>query len=290
MPKYEYQRPTDQVHEITLDSAITQATWDRPVASVGEKVEALVYTEFVGNGSEIRITIRNKSGRRLDRVDGTVYGNRFKGIWTVSDKAKEAIYYEAEMKKHGLKEKSEEMEIIPLIKITNARWGQQIVRRQDIVKLTADVTGVTDGIEALIEIYEHDNDGAHDFVTRLKTLVNYSKIETEWQFEYQGDTKDIPTAEESPTGYNPPQYLFKVFIGRSEAESGLMEFKDWMEIKLVDEGNIPMGEVDYILHLPDGQKKQGKVDKNGYSKEEDIPPGKVKVEIPVAGTPVLVEE
>lgn len=289
MPKYEYQGATDQIHRITLDSAITQATWDRPFASVSEKVEALVYTQFVGNNSDIRLTIRNKNGKRLSRIEGVVYGNKFKGIWTVPDRAKEAVYFEAEMKKHGLKKKSEEMEIIPLIKITNARWGQDIVRRQDIVKLTADVTDAPEGIEALIEIYEHDDGGAHDLVTKLKTLVNNKKVETEWQFDYQGDTKDILTAAESPTGYSPPKYLFKVIIGRSNAESGLMEFKDWMEIKLVDASDNPVGEWDYILHLADGQKRNGKLDKVGYAREEDIPPGKVSVELPDAKAPELIE-
>ncbi len=181
------------------------------------------------------------------------------------------------------------MEVIPLIKITNARWGQDIVRRQDIVKLTADVTDAPEGIEALIEIHEHDNDGAHDLVTKLKALVNNKKVETDCQFEYQGDTKGIPTVAESKTGYSPPRYLFKVIIGRSKAESGLMEFKDWIELKLVDAGDNPIGEWDYILHLADGQKKNGKLDKAGYAREEDIPPGKVSVELPDAKAPELIE-
>ena len=278
MSKYEYQRPTDQVHKIKLTSAISHATWDRPVASTGEKVEALVYTHFVGNGSEIRISIHNKSGKRLDRIEGEVYGNRFKSIWTVSDKAQDAVYFEAELKKHGLKEKSEEMEIIPPIEITNAKWSQQEARRGDILKLTADVTGAPDGTEALIEIHEHDDNGAHDFVTKLTTLVDKNKIEAEWEFEYQGDIGDIPTEEESEAGYSPPRFFFRVSIYGASAESGLLEFIDWVAIELMGEDGEYMADVDYVIYLPDGQKRQGKLDKDGYAKESDVAPGRFRVE------------
>lgn len=276
----EYERQTDQVHEIKLPSAISQAMWDRPMAWVKKKVGILVYTHFVGNGSDIRITIRNKSGRRLDRIEGKVYSNRFRETWTVSDKAKEAVYFEAELRQHGLKEKSEEMEIIPPIEITNAKWNQPEARRGDILKLTADVKNVPDGAEALIEIYEHDTDGAHDFITKFPVLVENKKVEAEWEYEYHEDTDDIPTEEETEKGYSPPEYFFKVIIYGQEAKSGLLEFKDWVEIELINGAGDPEPDVDYILHLPDGSQRQGKLNSDGYAREEDVPPGKAIIEFP----------
>lgn len=276
----EYERQTDQVHEIKLPSAISQAMWDRPMAWVKKKVGILVYTHFVGNGSDIRITIRNKSGRRLDRIEGKVYSNRFRETWTVSDKAKEAVYFEAELRQHGLKEKSEEMEIIPPIEITNAKWSQPEARRGDILKLTADVKNVPDGAEALIEIYEHDTDGAHDFITKFPVLVENKKVEAEWEYEYHEDTDDIPTEEETEKGYSPPEYFFKVIIYGQEAKSGLLEFKDWVEIELINGAGDPEPDVDYILHLPDGSQRQGKLNSDGYAREEDVPPGKAIIEFP----------
>lgn len=276
----EYQGQTDQVHKVKLPSAINQAVWDRPAAWAGQNVEALVYTTFVGNGSEIRITIRNKSGRRLGRLEGKVRGNRFRGEWMVSNKAKEAVYFEAELKKHGLKEKSEEMQVIPSIEIANAKWSQPEARRGDILKLTADVTGAPDGTEALIEIYEHDADGAHDFVTKLLTLVNSKKVEAEWEFEYHEDTDDILTDEETEKGYNPPEYFFKVKVGEISADSDILRFRDWVEIRLNDETGQPLSDEDYILYLPDGQEIRGKLDEDGWARVEDVPPGPVVVEFP----------
>lgn len=270
----EYQRQTDQVHKIDLPSAISQAVWDLPVASPGDEVEIRVYTHFVGNGSEIRVRVHNKSGRRLDELTGKVFGNRYKVLYTVSDRAEEAIYYEAELKKHGLKKKSEEMRIIPPIEITNARWSQQEARRGDILTLSADVSGVPDGTEALIEIYEHDADGAHDFITRFTTLVEDQKVEVEWEYEYYEDVDEIPTEEELERGYNPPEYFFVVMIGKRKAESGLLEFRDWIEIRLVDTDSNPVPDEEYLLHLPDGSERRGSLDGNGYAKEENIPPGR----------------
>jgi hypothetical protein len=167
--------------------------------------------------------------------------------------------------------------------ITNARWGQGVARRGDIVKILADTQGISDGTEALIGIYEHDRDGAHDFITKFTTPVKQNKIESKWDFEYHKDTDEIPTAEESEKGYNPPEYFFEVTFEGQKAKSGLLEFKDWIEIKLVNILEEPAGDEEYILHLPDGQQRKGKLDSKGYAIERDIPPGKCKVEFPNYG-------
>jgi hypothetical protein len=184
------------------------------------------------------------------------------------------------LKKHGLKEKSEEMEIIPPIEITNAKWSQPEARRGDVLKLTADVSGAQDGTEALIEIYEHDADGAHDFITKLSVLVENKKVEVEWEYEYHEDTDDIPTKEETEKGYNPPEYFFKVIIYGQEAKSGLLKFKDWVELELVDEDGQPVGDQAFIVYMADGSQKKGNLDEDGYTRLEDVPPGPIRIEYP----------
>ena len=106
---YEYQKQTDAIHKIKLPSTINPAIWDRSVASSGDEVGLQVYTHFVGNESEIKVSIHNKSGKKLDEITGKVYGNRFKGTYTVSNKAKDAIYFEAELKKHKLKKRKRKL-------------------------------------------------------------------------------------------------------------------------------------------------------------------------------------
>jgi len=179
-----------------------------------------------------------------------------------------------------LKKESEEMIIIPPIEITNVQWSQEEARRGDVLQLSADVSDVPDGTEAVIEIYEHDDDGAHDFITRLSTLVDDSKVEIQWEYVYHEDTDEIPTTEETERGYNPPEYFFKVIIYGQEAESGRLEFKDWIEFTIDDTQGNPQANADYILHMPDGQERRGTLDDQGYAREEDVPPGPCRIELP----------
>lgn len=244
----------------------------------------------MGEGSDIKITVHNKSGSKLDVISGKVNRNCFKTTHTVSDKAKEGIYFEAELPKHRLKKKSEVIKILPSRSITNARWleeKQDVVKKEvwrgEIVRLSADVSGFVDGTEAKFEIYEYDQDEAHDFITKLSGKVKGKKVETLWEYEYHEDTDEIPTQEEMEKvggKYSPPEYFFKVIIGGKEAKSELLEFRDWIEIELKDEAGEPVGNEDYVLHLADGQRKEGKLDENGYAKVEDIPPGKIDIEFP----------
>jgi len=64
----EYTKSTDSSYEIKLTSAISSTAWVYTQASVGDEVPLDVYTHFVGSGSKIRISIYNKSGRRLERM------------------------------------------------------------------------------------------------------------------------------------------------------------------------------------------------------------------------------
>ncbi|MDP2365632.1 MAG: hypothetical protein Q8M94_17935, partial [Ignavibacteria bacterium] len=146
------------------------------------------------------------------------------------------------------------------------------------LKLTADVTNVYEGSEAEIQIWEHDSDGAHDLITKFPVAVKNKKIEADWEYEYHEDTDDIPSKEETEKGYNPPEYFFRVNIAGVSADSGLLEFKDWIEIKLVGSDGNPVKDTAFKIKLPDGKDKQGKLDSNGYAKIEDIPPGKFKID------------
>jgi len=277
---YEYPRPTDAVHRIELESAIDKAVWDRGVASIGEEVEFQVYTRFVSDGSEAKIKVCNSNGRKLDEVNVNIYGNRCKGRYTITDRARDSIYYEVELSSHGLKGRSDDLRILPQRSITNARWSQQEARRGDIITLSADVTNIPEGVGARFVIYEHDEDGAHDLITEIKSWVADSRVETEWAYEYHEDTDEIPTDWEGESGYSPPEYFFRVVIGSISADSDLLEFKDWIELTIEDGTGHPVPNRRYILHMPDDNDRNGTTDDEGRIREEDVPPGPWWIELP----------
>ncbi len=276
----EYKEKTDKTHQIKLESSIEQVLWTSTAAAPKGKVGIEVFTQFVGNNSEISIKISDKSGKTFETIKAKMSGNHFWKQITVPEKAKEELYAEVKLPKHSLSKKSNGLYLFPLVEIKNLKWDKQEARRGDILKLTADIKGLADGNEAEIQIWEHDSDEAHDLITKFPALVKNRKVEAEWEFEYHEDTDDIPTEEESENGYNPPEYFFRINIGGVSADSGLLEFKDWIEIELEEEDGSPIAKEEYVIKLPNGEERKGKLDQDGYCKEEDIPPGRIQIEFP----------
>jgi hypothetical protein len=84
--------------------------------------------------------------------------------------------------------------------------------------------------------------------------------------------------------YNPPEYFFVVEVNGQkfgeEQESGLLKFKDYIEIQANEPNGNAIADEDVKVILPDGSEKQGKTDANGYCKIEGIPPGRCRIEFP----------
>jgi hypothetical protein len=276
----EHKGNTGKSNQVKLESSIDRVIWTSGTGCAGAKAGVEVNTHFVGNNSDIKIEITDKSGKKFETIKAKMSGNHFWKQIIVPEKAKEELFAEVKLSKHSISKKSNGLYLFPLVEIKNLKWDKQEARRGDILKLTADIKGLADGNEAEMQIWEHDADEAHDLVTKFPVTIKSQKIETEWEFQYVDDTDDIPTEEETEKGYNPPEYFFRMILAGVSADSGLLQFKDWIEVKLKDDEGNPIPDEDYKLYLPDGKVKSGKLDKNGYAKENDIPPGKYKIEYP----------
>ena len=142
-------------------------------------------------------------------------------------------------------------------------------------------------MEATLTIFEYDRDNIHDKIIELPGEIKNQKLAVKWEYEYHEDTDEIPTDEEMKRygkNYNPPEYFFTVTVGDAvfgkKQESGLLLFKDWVEIYLKDSEGNPLPNQNYTLVLPDGQQRKGTLDGSGYAREADIPPGEIKIEFP----------
>jgi len=276
----EYKEKTDKTNQIKLESSIEQVYWTSPAAAPMGKVGIEVFTKFVGNNSEISIKISDKSGKKFETIKAKISGNHFWKQITVPENAKEELYADVKLSKHSLSKKSNGLHLFPPIVIKNLKWDKQEARRGDILKLTADIKGLADGNEAEIQIWEHDADEAHDLITKFPVTIKNQKVETEWEFQYVDDTDDIPTEEKSENGYQWPEYFFRVVAAEKSEDSELLKFKDWIEVILKSREGELLGNESFIIELPDGKQKEGKLDQNGYAKMEDIPPGKFKIKFP----------
>jgi hypothetical protein len=274
----EHKGNTGKSNQVKLESSIDRVVWTAGTACNGAKVGLEINTHFVGSNSELKIEITDSSGKVFDTVKSKIAGDYLLTQITVPEKAKDELYAEVKLSKHGLTKKSNCMYVYPPPQIKNLKWDKNEARRGDVLKITADILNTYESAEAKILIFEHDKDGAHNLITSLKAYVKNQKIETEWEFKYQEDTDDIPTNEETENGYKNPEYFFRVDVGGVFADSGLLKFKDWIEIKLEDQEGNPLKDVSYKIKFSDGKTKDGKLDSDGYAKVENIPPGKYTID------------
>ncbi len=289
MSEIKHNKSTDSENEIKLDSSLIYAVWRSGSAYAGNKAEFEIGTSFVGNGASIKITGKSAKGKKLGKVSGKINNNIFIDKFDLPDDLEpgDTISFEVELKKNSLSGKSNEIPVFPKPGITNMKWSADEARRGETLTLTADVERVTGGSEAKIIIMEYDSDGAHDKITEIPALVKNKKIEIMWEYEYHEDSDEIPSQEELDrygASYNPPEYFFVININGYEfgleQESGILGFKDYIEIDLVDEYGNKSAKEKYKLTLPDGSTKEGNLDDDGYAKIENIPPGKVTIEFP----------
>jgi hypothetical protein len=285
-------KSTDQSHRIQLKSEIIYAIWLSKRAYGGSEAQLEVRTSFVGEGASIKIKGKSSKGIKPVAIDGKIFSNRFIGTLPIpSDIDPEAdIWFEVKLPKHGLKTESNVIPAVPPIICTRMQWDRKQARRDDTVKLTADFQGIREQTDATVLIYEFDRDGNHDKLSTIPTTIKKGRIEIQWEYRYCEDTDDILTEKEQQhygKKYNPPEYFFMVLIDGirfgAKQESGLLEFRDWIEIEAIDYEDVeegePMSGAQYAVTLADGTQKKGTLDDKGYAKVEDVPPGPYDVEI-----------
>ena len=286
MPDLEFTKGTDAEHEIKLTSSLVYATWQTDVAYGGQKVGIEVGTAFVGNGAKIKIKGRSEQGKKLGKLTDTIRNNKFVGQLEVPDDIEigDEVYYEVEISKNNISGESDRIPARPAIQVTNMRWSAAEARRGETVALSADLAGVGDGTEVKVTIYEYDQNNAHDKIAELPAIVSNEQLEISWEYQYYEDADEIPTQEEIQRyggDYNPPEYFFTVTVGQlafgREQDSGLLRFKDWIEVRYRDADGNPVANAEYVLTLPDGEEREGSLDSDGFARVEDVPPGVCQV-------------
>jgi len=269
---------TDKSNKIKLKSSIDRVVWTAGIGCNGAEVGLEINTHFVGNNSEAKIEISDSSGKVFDTIKTKIAGNYLLTKIKIPGKAKDELYAEVKLSKHGLSKKSNCLYVYLPPKIKNLKWDKQEAKRGDILKISADVTDTYEGAECKVLIFEHDSDGAHDLITSLKTNVKNQKIEVDWEFQFQTDTKNIPTDQETEKGYKNPEYFFRVDVGGVYADSDLLKFKDWIEIKFLNSKQEPRSGIEVNIKFPDGTSQKKTTDDDGIIIFEDVPPGKFIIE------------
>ena len=274
---------TDKQEKIQVESSISYALWLAGCVRAGAKASLEVRTFFVGEGASIEITGYTSKDKKICKISDTITRNRYVGALDIPEKTDPGtmIYFEAKLPKHGLTMESNLIPVKPVVLVKKMGWDRKEVRRNDEVKLTVHFdSGVENGDEASVAIYEYNPDNNHFPVVTIPTEITDNKIELTWKFDYHDDINTIPTEVEKQKydrHYVQPQFFFVVVvdgvrIGVSQ-ESGLMKFLDTVEFVLMDEHNSPYCNTKVKIRLADGSEKEVQSDEKGNFKIEDVPPG-----------------
>jgi len=167
---------------------------------------------------------------------------------------------------------------VQLFSVSDAKWSKNKADVGEKVKLTAKTMGFDTGTPGLLQIYLRDNKGADRLVTILNVQVQSDALEAEWEFNFREHMEGGEGIEEK--GYSSPAFYFEAIVGKCQARSGLLEYKDWIEIELTDENGKALANEDYIIYFSDGEIRKGKLDGSGKKREEKVPPAKHRVAFP----------
>jgi predicted TIM-barrel fold metal-dependent hydrolase len=283
----EFKVSTDKKEKLKLESRIISANWESTIARGGAEADLRVKTAFVAEGSPIEIKGISSEGKAPETIKGKVYNNVFTGKMLIPEKVKlgAEIWFEAKLPKHGLKmEAGASIPAKPGITVKKMNWDKKEIQRGEEVHLTCQFdSGVMDGEDAEILIFEY-NPNSYDFkiLSFHKTVMN-NQVDATWLFEYIEDSAKIATHTElNSVGkkYAVPQFYFVididgVRIGKNR-ECGLLGFKDFIDV-IVKRGNQNKEKVKYKLIFADGTTKLIAADSKSSIKLEDVPPGSFSI-------------
>ena len=114
----------------------------------------------------------------------------------------------------------------------------------------------------------------------MEAKTQGEKVETDWEYQYVEDRDDVQTEKEQQLGYSLPEYYFVVQVENSMARSGLLKFKDYVEVTLKDARGEAVPNALFRMHFSNGEVKEDHLDNNGYKKVENVPPGEWSVSFP----------
>ena len=125
-----------------------------------------------------------------------------------------------------------------------------------------------------------DSNFADRLLKTIETTVDGDEIEEEWELQVDQDLLGTQDDKARKKRYSSPYFYFLVKAGGLEQKSGLLKYKDWIDIKLEDEEGNALGNRPYVVRLPNGEIREGTLDDNGEAQEEQLPPGRSTVEFP----------
>jgi phage baseplate assembly protein gpV len=287
----EYER--ERAEQETKHPEFTTVKWGKGKVREGEETELLAQVKDIGDGNPVTFRIwKDGQDPAVNIAQGqivkAVEGGAAKAVFSYRLPSGEHLpeadpkwYFTAHSawcpwKKSG-------MITVELLRpeITKCEWqkdGKSISEALvgDEVTLHIETKDIEDGDTVRVEVWEHDEDNKHDYVTGLTGTVGNGKAEVRWQVVYREDNDDSTSGKElAEKGYTLPEYHFTVRHRRSgSAESPVVHVKGWTgNILKEKETKDNLANKKYTLFLPDNMEIEGQAGEDGVIDERELPVG-----------------
>jgi uncharacterized Zn-binding protein involved in type VI secretion len=212
-----------------------------------------------------------------DKAGNEVSGVHYKLTDTDNKESKSVLKTDGRILRDGVKQGQAK---VVLIDLYSAAWSKEKAKVGDKVKLTVKSLGIDNGEKVEFRIFVKDINYADHLLTTLEANINSDKAEVEWEMKVDEEYIKIVDEKKNIGRYSLPFFYFDAYCNELVAKSPLLYYDDFIELNLVDTDNKPVKNEDYIIYLPNGEVRKGKLDGNGYKKEEKIPPGLCNVIFP----------
>jgi uncharacterized Zn-binding protein involved in type VI secretion len=215
-------------------------------------------------GHYLDVKVVDKGGKPVTGVSYAIAG---------PDGTKAEGHLAGRIERRGVAEGNHDIE---LRAITKAAWSAREAAVGDRVKLQVETVGVKSGEKAVFQIFVKDANFADHLFETIEAKIDGEKIEAEWELAVDEKLFKIQDRRDG-RNYSCPYFYFVVETAGLKQRSGLMKYKDWMELELKDADGKAIGGATYRVFSPNGLVRTGTLDGNGYAKVENLPPGRLKV-------------
>ena len=210
----------------------------------------------------------------VDDVGNAVSGVNYRLTDTDNQESAAIVNSDGRIMRDALKEGQCKVELFDLY---GAEWSKEKAKVGDKIKLKVKSIGIKDGSKVEFRIFVKDINYSDHLLKKLEADISGDKAEAEWEIQVDEDLIKIVDYKDTVGRYSRPFFYFDAYCEEMVAKSGILDVNDDIEIVFKDEeGNI-LADKEYQLYLSSGEIKKGKLDSNGKTKIEKIPPGKIKI-------------
>jgi hypothetical protein len=180
----------------------------------------------------------------------------------------------SEIKRTGVPEGEYE---IAIRAITAAYWSVREAREDTPVEMLVEAVGFDDGTPVTIQVWERSINAPDRVIQTIGGLaLENGRLRHRWKPPF-GQEED---EQEPPKGFRAPSYFFSVGLEGFNERSGVLVYRDWVEIELLDENGKPMADEAFKAVLANGTIVIGQLNISGKARIENILPGRVEISFP----------